>query len=146
MVRLVIGGALALLALLAAFVLEGGNPGALVGLSAALITVLGPWFAVLAVWTWQDWRSSWGHAFRAAPSREAAAVSAAIWRTSEFLCYAFAILGTLLGAVLVLGNLAGADLGQVGRALAAMAICPVYAVSFAVGCRLMRARVEHLAP
>ncbi|MEI8096475.1 MAG: hypothetical protein WCG80_19880, partial [Spirochaetales bacterium] len=104
MIRFVVGLVLSLAALLGAFILEGGAPLSLLGLSALLITLFMPFFGVLAVWKFSDWTRAWSHAFRAGPAAEVK-VSLDLWKFSEFACYLSGLVAFLIGLVLILGNL-----------------------------------------
>jgi len=118
MTRFFVGVALALAALLGAYLLEGGFPLALLGLTAFLITFFVPLFGVLAVWSFRAWRKAWGDAFSPGPADQAR-TSVAIWRFSEFACYLAGVLGSLL-------------------------VAPIYGVLFGYVCRILKARVEAL--
>ena len=144
MVRFIVGTGLVLAALLAAFILEGGGVLSLLGFSAFLITFFVPFFGALAVWSFREWRQAWGHAF--VPSdREAAGRSVAVWKFSEVACYAAGILGSLVGGVLILGNLEGATTERIAHAFGALLVSPTYGTFFGLVCRILRARVENLS-
>jgi hypothetical protein len=133
-----------LVALLGAFILEGGAVLGLLGFSAFLITFFVPFFGSLAVWSFREWRQAWGHAFRPAEGPEAQR-SAALWQFSELACYAAGVLGALIGAVLILGNLEGASIQQLAHAFGALLVSPTYGTLFGLICRILRARVENLS-
>ncbi len=114
MIRFVGGLALALASLVGAYVLEGGAPLTLLGLSALLITFFMPFFGVLAVWTF-----------------------------SEFACYLSGLVAFLIGLVLILGNL-NVPQEQIARAFGAGLVAPIYGLVFGFTCRILRARVERV--
>jgi hypothetical protein len=143
MIRFLVGAGLALLALVAAYILEGGLVWTLFGFSAFLITFFVPFFGALAVWSFRTWTQAWSHAFRPGTGAEAK-VSVDIWRFSEFTCYLAGGLGWLVGGILILGGSDWNDMARVGRAFAASLIAPLYAGTFGFVCRILRARVEAL--
>jgi hypothetical protein len=99
MIRFIVGAGLALLALLAAYLIEGGLVFGLLGFSAFTITFFLPFFGVLAVWPFRDWTRAWSHAFRPGEKTESK-VSVEIWKFSEFACYLAGFLGWLVGGIL----------------------------------------------
>ena len=143
MIRFFVGLALALSALLGAYLLEGGTPLTLLGLSALLITFFMPFFGVLAVWKFSEWTRAWSHAFRPAQEAAAVKVSLDIWKFSEFACYLSGLVAFLVGLVLILGNL-NVPQEQIARAFGAGLIAPLYGLLFGFVCRILRARVESL--
>ena len=145
MIRFIVSVAMALLALLAAYVVEGGNPMALLGLTAFVITFFVPLFGVLAIWQFQDWRRAWSHAFHVG-GKDEARVSVALWTFSEFACYLAGILGSLVGGILIMGNLGGADWVHLGHSFGALLVAPLYGVTFGLVCRILKSRVESLHP
>ncbi len=146
MIRFVVGVSMAVLLWTGAFLLEGGNPLSLLGLTAFLITFFVPLAGVLAVWSWGTWLRAWGHAFRKSDDAAAVRVSVEIWKFSEFACYLAGALGWLTGAILILGNVEGVDLVRFGQVNAAGLVAPMYGLFFAFVCRLLRTRVESLHP
>ena len=144
MIRFIGGTALSLGSLLIAYILEGGNPLALVMLSGFLICFFVPWFAVLAVWTWNQWLGAWSLAFRAGDPAQAK-TGAEFWKFSEAACYLAGVLASLAGGILILGNLAGADVEHLGHALGALLVAPTYGAVFGLVCRILGARVRSLA-
>ena len=144
MVRFIVCVLAAVAAWLGAYILEGGNPMALLGLTAFLIAFFVPLFGVLAVWSGKAWLGAWSHAFREADDPAQARVSVEIWKFSEFAAYLAGILAWLTGAILILGNLDGVDVVRFGHANAAGLVAPVYGIFFGFICRILRARVEAL--
>jgi len=145
MIRFIVGTGLALFALLTAYLVEGGNLPALLGFSAFTITFFLPFFGVLAVWSFRDWAKAWGHAFRPGDPGQTR-VSLEIWKFSEFGCYLAGLLGSLIGGILILGNVDWTNSTLVGKAFAASLIAPLYAATFGYVCRILRTRVEALTP
>lgn len=145
MIRFVVGTGLALFALLAAYLLEGGKGAALFGLSAFTVTFFLPFFGVLAVWRFADWIKAWGHAFRPGDKREAG-TSVEIWKFSEFASYLAGFLGFLIGAILILNGSDWTNATRVGASFAASLIAPVYGATFGFVSRILRTRVESLHP
>lgn len=143
MFRFIVGVGLAAVSLLAAYLIEGGNPWALLGLTAFLITFFIPLFGVLAVWRWGDWLRAWAHAFRAGAPDEVQ-VSVEIWTFSEFACFLAGVLATLTGGVLIFGNLSGADAAHLSHSFGALLVGPLYGVGFGFVCRILRTRVVAL--
>ena len=145
MVRFVVGVGLALLVLVGCYVLEGGNPLQLVGLTGFLISALMPLFGVLAVWKWSQWLQAWSHAFTKSAEAAQVQVSLAIWRFSEFACYLTGLVAWLAGAVIILNYLSQPEaLTRWNLALAASLLGPVYGLFFGLVCRILRSRVEEL--
>lgn len=142
MIRFVVGVGLALAALLGAFWLEGGSFAALLGFTAFLITFFVPLFGVLAVWSFETWVLAWKHAFTPAPAAEAG-VSIEIWKFSEFACYLAGLLGSLVGAILILGSFENPAVPWF-HSLAALLVGPLYGLIFGFVARILRARVEML--
>ena len=142
MLRFVVGVVLALAALIGAYLVEGGFPWALLGFTAFLITFFVPLFGVLAVWSIGSWTRAWRNAFSAGPKEEAR-TSLDIWRFSEFACYLAGVLGSLVGGILILGNVENPTVPW-NHSLAALLVAPIYGVLFGYVCRILRARVEAL--
>ena len=142
MIRFVFGVFLALVALVAAYLVEGGYPLALLGFTAFLITFFVPLFGVLSVWSFGSWIQAWGHAF-AHGSKEETRTSVEIWKFSEFACYLAGLLGSLVGGILVLGNVEAPTVPW-NHALAALLVAPLYGFVFGYIARILRARVESL--
>ncbi|MEI6569438.1 MAG: hypothetical protein WCR20_22360, partial [Verrucomicrobiota bacterium] len=105
MIRFLVGLVLALAALVGAYVIEGGTPLTLLGLSAFLITFFMPFFGVLAVWKFGDWTKAWRDAFQREADASSVKVSLDIWRFGEFASYLSGLVAFLVGLVLILGNL-----------------------------------------
>ena len=141
MVRFIVSLILLLASLTGVIRLEGGNLLAYVGFSAFLVQLAVPFFALLAVWRLPEV----GRAFRDAFVREevsATAVrSARIWEFTEKVCYAAAVIGVILGAVLIL-NRVSASPEDLGRAFGASLMSPLYGVLLALVCRILGARVR----
>jgi flagellar motor component MotA len=121
------------------FLFEGGNLPSLLMLSPFLIVILVPAFAVLAVWSLEDWGRAWRDGF-ARGDADRAPDSAELWAFYERMCYLSSIVGFILGLVIILSNLG--DLSTIGRPLAVGLMTPVYAILFGIVARILRARVE----
>jgi hypothetical protein len=123
------------------FVFEGGSPVALLVLSSLLLSLLVPFFAVLAVWRLKDWGGAWkdasGRRGGAAADRGA---SAALWAFYEKASYSTAVIGVALGAIIVLSNLGTVE--RLGPPLAAGMTGPLYSALLGLLARILRARVE----
>jgi flagellar motor component MotA len=144
MIRFIVGVGLALAALLGAYLLEGGYPATLLGLSAFLVTFFVPLFAVFAVWSFRDWTQAWSHAFRRT-GRDNGRVSIEIWKFSEFASYLAGVLASLTGAILILGAFGSAQITW-NHALGAGLVGPLYGTVFGLIARILRAMVENLNP
>ena len=127
------------------FILEGGRPGSLVMFSSLMISILIPAFAVLAVWSLREWGRAWKDAFaapggrggKAGPDR---ADSIALWAFYEKASYAAAVMGPILGGIIMLSSLSTVD--RLGPALAAGLTTPLYSILLGMMARILRARVE----
>jgi flagellar motor component MotA len=144
MIRFLSGIILADLALLGAYIIEGGSPLHLVGLSAFLITFFMPFFGILAVWKFSDWTRAWSHPFVQTDDEAAVKVSIDIWRFSEFASYLAGLVAFLIGLILILGNLTGASTEQIAHAFGAGLVAPMYGLLFGFVSRILRNRVENL--
>ena len=135
---------LSTLALLAtaflAFIIEGGNPAALILPSPFIIVVCIPAFALLAVWSLKDWGRAWKDAFAKAGPSPSAATSAAIWDFFEKTCYIAGIVGFLLGLTIIFSS--AYDPSKIIVSLGVDVIAPILAILFAMVARILRARVE----
>ena len=145
MIRFLVGAGMALFALVLAFLLEGGGATTLLGASAFTITFFMPFFGVLAIWRFSDWRRAWRHAFQAGEKTEAL-VSVEIWKFTEFACFLAGVLGSLVGGILILTYADWANASRVGASFAAALIAPLYGTTFGFVARILRARVESLHP
>ncbi len=140
MVRFIVSLVLLVASIVGPVLLEGGKILSYIGISAFMINVLVPFFAMLAVWRLSEIGGAWKDAFRRAEPA-AAARSVRIWEFAEKVCYATGVIGFMAGCVIILSNV-WASASQIGRAFAAGALGPLYAVLFAVLCRILRARVQ----
>ncbi|MEI6388772.1 MAG: hypothetical protein WCQ50_19325 [Spirochaetota bacterium] len=120
-------------------VLEGGNPAAYLMITPAIIALVVPFLAMLAVWPAREWITAWKDAFTNEESPTAAA-SSALWKFVEKATYAAAAIGTFAGIILVLAKLW--ELSQLGKPLAACLLCLFYSAVIGLVCRILRARVE----
>ncbi len=141
MARFIISVLLLLAALAAAILMESGNPLAYVGLTAFVIEVLVPFFAMLAVWRLAEIGGAFRDAFSAGGDAAHRARSVRVWAFTEKVCYAAGIIGLIIGIILVLGRVSGA-VDELGRALGMALIAPLYGIFLGVICRILKARVE----
>jgi flagellar motor component MotA len=126
------------------FVLEGGRPVSLVMFSSLMLCILIPAFAVLAVWSLREWGRAWKDAFSALGGRGGQAEpdradSLALWAFYEKACYAAAVIGPILGAIIMLSSLSTLD--RLGPPLAAGLTTPLYSILLGMMARILRARV-----
>lgn len=140
MIRFLSGAALALIFLLGGYVLEGGNVARLVVLTPFLITFFVPVFGVLAVWSLGDWARAWKHAFSSGDP-EATRRSAALWKFHEFASYLAGAVALIVGAMLILSNLAAPEV-RWNQSLSVALVAPVYGGVFGLVARVLRFRVE----
>lgn len=140
MKRFLSGVGLALLFLLAGYILEGGDLTRLVVLTPFLITFFVPVFGVLAVWSLGDWARAWGHAFQAGSPAEARR-SAELWKFFEFASYLAGLVAFLVGGMLILSTLAATEMKWT-QALSVALVAPVYGSFFGLVARVLRFRVE----
>ncbi len=141
MIRFIVSLLLLLGSIAAAFILERGNPLALVGVTALFVEVLIPFFALLAVWRLAEVGRAFADAFTRKADSPTRARSVRVWEFTEKICYAAGFIGLILGVVLSLARISG-SLADLGRALAISLMAPLYGIIFAVVCRILRARVE----
>ncbi|MGA2973698.1 MAG: hypothetical protein ABSF77_00135 [Spirochaetia bacterium] len=141
MLRFIISLILLLGTIIGAMVLDAGDPTVLIRIPALIIELLVPAFAMLAVWRLAEV----GHAFRDAFSRKGDAASrsrsARIWEFAEKVCYATAVIGPILGAVLILSS-GRSSFADIGRAVSSALIAPLYGITLGIVCRILKARVE----
>jgi flagellar motor component MotA len=143
MARFIIGVVLLLALVGGAVLLEGGDLLRLVAISAFIVVFFPAVFAALAVWK----AGAIGEALRDALGRRAgpqAARSARILAFLERLFYITAVLGWLLGDILILSNLGNPGLSGAGlsRAMAAGCVGPLYGILFGIVARVLRTRAE----
>jgi flagellar motor component MotA len=120
-------------------VLEGGNPVAYLMFTPAIIALVVPLLAMMAVWPMREWITAWKDAF-AAEKTPTAAASSALWAFVEKATYAAAAIGTFAGIILTIANLR--ELSELGKPLAACLLCLFYSAVIGLVCRILRARVE----
>jgi flagellar motor component MotA len=140
MARFIISLVLLVVSIVFPILLEGGALLAYLGISALIISLLVPFFAMLAVWRLSEIGGAWRDAF----SRRAEAATARslrVWEFAEKICYATAVIGTLAGAVIILSRVP-APVEDLGRAFAAASLAGLYSVLLAVVCRILKARVQ----
>ena len=142
MVRFIISLVLLVGSIVGPILLEGGTILAYIGISSFIINVLVPFFAMLAVWRLSEIGSAWRDAFSHRSDAAAKARSVRIWEFAEKICYATGVISILAGTVIVLSNIRP-SMVDLGRAFAAGVLGPLYAVLFAVLCRILRTRVQH---
>jgi flagellar motor component MotA len=140
MVRFIVSLVLLVASIVGPVLLEGGTIRSYLGISAFLVEVLVPFFAMLAVWRLSEIGGAWRDAFRRADPA-AVARSVRIWEFAEKVCYAAGVIGFMAGTVIILSEVS-ASASQVGRAFAVGLLGPLYAVLLAVLCRILRARVQ----
>ncbi len=134
---------LLVLALVGAVVLDGANPMAYIGIPGLVIEVLVPVFALLAVWKGSELRAACRDAFASRQSQSSPLRSVRIWDFAEKACYAAGALGWLMVMVVVLvAQVPPLDSVDLMRNLAVALVAPIYAVFFALVCRILRERVK----
>jgi flagellar motor component MotA len=141
MVRFIVSLVLLVASMVGPIILEGGNILAYIGISAFIIDASVPFFAMLAVWRIGQIGTAWKDAFSKRGGSSSAVRSQRIWEFAEKVCYATGVVGFLAGMVIIFSNW-GAPLNTIGRPLAAGMLGPIYAVLFAILCRILRARVQ----
>lgn len=140
MKRFFSGVGLALVFLLGGYLLEGGNGASLLALTPFLVTFFVPVFGLLAVWSFGDCAKAWGHAFRPGGPEETRR-SAELWKFLEFAAYLGGLVAFFVGGVLILRNLANANV-QWNHSLAISLLAPMYGAVFGLVARVLRFRVE----
>ncbi len=141
MARFIVSLVLLVVSIVGPILLEGGTILAYIAISAFLIQVLVPFFAMLAVWRFSELGGAWRDAFSRRSEAAAVARSVRIWEFTEKICYATGVIGFLVGAVLILSSVRP-SMADVGRAFGVSLLAPLYSVLFAVLCRILRARVQ----
>jgi hypothetical protein len=141
MVRFIVSFVLLVASIAGPIVLEGGRLLAYVGISAFIVEAFVPFFAMLAVWRIGQIGTAWKDAFSRRADSRSKALSQHIWDFAEKICYATGVVGFLAGMVIIFRTW-GAPGYTVGRALAVGLLGPIYAVLFAILCRILRARVQ----
>jgi hypothetical protein len=121
--------------------LEGGSPLSLVGISAFILELFVPLFAMLAVWRWKQIGMALRHAFGMSGEPAERERSLRVWDFAEKACYAAAVLAEMLGFVII-ANASGGIQWDLLHALGASFIGPIYGVFFGIVCRILRARVQ----
>jgi flagellar motor component MotA len=139
MIRFILSTLSIVAILVAAILLEGGNPFSYVAFSAMIIVIFVPFFAVLAVWRLSEWGKAWKDAFSAQRDSTTSAVSVAIWEFSEKASYAAGIIGLIVGIILVLSNVS--DFSKMGRGLAATLTAPMWSILIGLVSRILGAKV-----
>jgi flagellar motor component MotA len=122
--------------------MEGGNPIALLNVSAFVLVTALPLLAGLAVWGWKALSAGFS-----APFRRSARIKNAsgIWAFLEKMCYLSGLLGFVLGIVYVLSVLRGSELAfieNLGKGIAVCLVTVFYGLFLGMLCRIMKARVE----
>jgi hypothetical protein len=144
--RFIIGTLALFGTLLLAYFMEGGNPIDLVLPSPLIIVICVPFFAVLAVWSFKDWRRAWKDAFAAVSSAavsSAAVSSAKLWDFYEKACYIAGIVGFILGLTIIFRELGKSpEVSHVYGSFAVNCVTPIIAIFFAMVARILKARVE----
>jgi flagellar motor component MotA len=141
MVRFIVSLALLLASLLGVVLLEKGNPLDYLGASAFMVELLVPLFAMLAVWRLAEIGRAFGDAFSKKADAASRARSVRIWEFTEKVCYAAAVIGLILGTVLILSRVS-ASVNELGRAFGVSLVAPLYGVMLGIVCRILRARVD----
>ena len=140
--RFVVCVVLLLVTLVGAVMLDGGNPAAYIGIPGLIIEVLVPLFALLAVWKRSELAAACRDAFGSRKAQPSAARSVRIWDFAEKACYAAGALAWLMATILALvSQVPPRDATWLMRNLATGLVAPIYAIFFALVCRILRARV-----
>ena len=145
MVRFIVSLLLLLASLAGVIRLEGGNLLMYVGISAFIVELAVPFFAMLAVWRLAEIGRAFRDAFVRKGESATAARSLRIWEFTEKVCYAAGVIGLILGIVLSLTRVSG-SVADLGHALGASLMSPLYGVLLALVCRILGARVRGEAP
>jgi flagellar motor component MotA len=133
-----------LVTLVGAVMLDGGNPVAYVGIPGLVIEVLVPLFALLAVWKGSELRAACRDAFASPKTQSSPTRSLRVWDFAEKACYAAGALAWLMAMVLTLvSQVPPRDSTHLMRNLAVCLVAPIYAIFFALVCRILRERVKH---
>ena len=127
---------------LGTLVLAGGSLLAIVGIPAFIMAVFVPIFALLAVWKGSELGTAWRDAFGSAEDQPFAARSLRIWDFAEKACYLAGVIGWLMGMTIALGF---APMESKLDAIATTLVAPIYAMFFALVCRILRERVKQRA-
>ncbi len=124
--------------------IEGGKILSYVGVTSFIVELLIPSFAVLAVWHVREVGAAFRDAFRKKTDVASRTRSMQVWDFAEKMCYAAAVIGLLLGSILILGSI-HQNVLELGRAFGATLLAPLYGILLAIICRIMKARVEQQA-
>jgi len=124
--------------------MEGGKILNYVGVTSFIVELLVPSFAMLAVWNLKEVGTAFRDAFHNNTDAASCARSMQVWDFAEKVCYAAAVVGLLLGSILILSNI-HQNVVELGRALGATLLAPLYGILLAIICRIMKARVEQQA-
>jgi hypothetical protein len=127
--------------LVGAVLWEGGSVLAYVVASAFAVELLVPAFAMLAVWRLSEIGAGFRDAFSAKGGSSTVARSKRIWEFAEKICYATAVVGLIIGMVILFSTYTGSE-AHIGPALAACCLGPLYGVLLGIVCRILRARVD----
>lgn len=134
---------LLVLVLIGAVMLDGANPLAFIGIPGLVIEVLVPLFALLAVWKGNELAAACRDAFASRQGQSSPARSVRIWDFAEKACYAAGALAWLMVMVVVLASQVPLrDSADLMRNLAVGLVAPIYAIFFALVCRILRERVK----
>ncbi len=147
MIRFIIFTLLILLFLIGAVLLEGGSLAAYLGPTTFMIALLVPFFSAFAVWGFRDIGRAFRNALGKGPEAGPLETSVQVWDFLEKTIYAAAVLGPVVGMILILSSrpaLPG-DLATIGRPLAFAVLSLVYGFFFGIVARILRARVEERA-
>jgi hypothetical protein len=129
--------------LVGAVMLDGANPMAYVGIPGLIIEVMVPLFALLAVWKGSELRIACRDAFASPKVQSSPTRSLRIWDFAEKACYAAGALAWLMAMVLTLiSQVPPRDFPYLMRNLAVCLIAPIYAILFALVCRILKERVK----
>lgn len=144
MIRFFVSIVLSLGLVMSALMMEGVNPVSLVVFSMFLIVISIPVVNSFGVWTAKEICTAWSDPFFK-KSRDSFPVSLKILEFQEKLFYISGITGTILGFVLILSNIPQEKIvfEELGRALAATLVGPIYGLFFVTVMRIMRARIDH---
>jgi hypothetical protein len=141
--RFAICAMLLVFTLVGAVMLDGANPIAYFKIPGLIIEVLVPLFALLAVWKVSELAEACKDAFSVNKNQSSVMRSVRIWNFAEKACYAAGALAWLLAMILTLvSQLPPRDSLDLMHALAVGLVAPLYAILFALVCRILRERVK----
>jgi flagellar motor component MotA len=144
MTRFIVFTVLMLAFIVGAVVLEGGSLAPYLGLTTFTIVLLVPFFSAFAVWGFRDIGRAFRNALGKGPEAGPLDTSLQVWEFFEKTIYTAAVLGLVLGLVLILSSRSELprDLAAIGRPLGLGLLSLVYGFFLGIVARILRTRVE----